>query len=1301
MTPARLHLTRLFLLLGLACAPVFGAPESGRPVVRSFGSSEVHSSGPVVAFAETEDGTIFVGSNHLVMFDGFRWKQIEIPGAYEFRALAAAADPNRVWVGAAGAIGYVQRAPTGIWSFQSLNPALRKAGLTAPLEVSAVRPAGNSAVFVGAQEVLRWNGTKFDLWRFDNDSKLRAAGDRQHMWVIQQGTGIWQVGESDQPKLVIPSAELPEGEAQWILPPPNAEGSPAFPLDGMLVGLDSGVFRQEKGRWQRLKGISDFLSQETGVFAADLGVDSFVVGTLNNGIALATNDGKVVLAFNHNNGLSDDSVCGLWGDRRQGIWIGLNDGCTRLDGLGDVSIFDRREGLDVGLPRKVFEKEGVRYVLTDRMLYRINSGPQGSRFEPIFAGNPRLADAAVIDGRIWVSGSDGLRSFGNPPLLVTGRETGMIASAPWLPGGLVYAQGPSLGWSSPSSDPAWQAGSLEFHPGGIPNAVITVPSGRVWVSADGIYELKPSPAGTPPALTPVAHFVAGKGLPAPSTRPVVSAIGNSVFAFTESNILRFDEASAEFRPEPTLEGWTILASAPVRPSSPATSDYFWVVQRALSPDPAPYDLLKLHDEDGRLTFQSMRTAGLDNIGEITCMNALESPNGPILWLGGKGGLLRVDVDRVRSASNPRHLELREILATGEKEENLEIHPNKMVRLEPGTERLEFAFSAAQPMETAPMAVYYQTRLDPVESDWSASTHRNTREFTGLAPGSYTFLVRRLDRHGVPTDELRYPFAVIAPWYATWPAVALYGLAAALLVIGILRWRLRALRERTEQLDRLVATRTRELELSNTAKSEFLETISHEIRNPLNGIVGLAALLKPEDLGPEDARVARSLQQSAEHLRRVAEDVLGFSRVEMGEVSVVTKPFGLRKLLEELMAGAAEQARRQGNTLTLNFPAGTGDRFVGDPQKIRSIVGNFLNNALNYAPGVPLELKADWPPEGGSERQVFIAVVDSGPGVPPEEQELIFQKFVRGTNTKANRVTGSGIGLALCRSLAQTMGGAVGVESPVAGTKPGPGASFYLWIPLVVSTSAAAAEPILPSGSAELGALIVDDEDYNRTVLEGLCRELGFLPYSAPDAAAAFAILESERIAVIFLDLELRGADGCEVAERIRLTPSGSQAIIVAVTGNDSEDARRRCEMAEMDGFLLKPVSGEEIRAVIAKAKRGPWRAIELYAKSGAGTREDAGERYLDSLAQEVTAIQIALKAGDRATIRAAAHRLRALGALVHDAAVNRAAAELQDKALGCPGAELNELVSDITNEVERLKVALTRSGVGALGRHAR
>ena len=322
---------------------------------------------------------------------------------------------------------------------------------------------------------------------------------------------------------------------------------------------------------------------------------------------------------------------------------------------------------------------------------------------------------------------------------------------------------------------------------------------------------------------------------------------------------------------------------------------------------------------------------------------------------------------------------------------------------PGLRSIEFGFSAAQPMEPEP-TVYYQTRLvGEEEQDWSLPQRKTSREFTGLVPGSYVFMVRRYDRYGRIGSPISYPFAVLPPWYQEWPARVAASAALVALAWGIYRWRIRSLRAQTERLNRLVAKRTRELELSNTAKSEFLENISHEIRNPLNGIVGLSRLLHGAQLEPKERELAQSLQASAEHLRRVSEDVLDLSKAEFGNLVLANDPFSLRSVLREIAGHYMDSARQAGEKITLVVNESINDHFLGDEKKIRTIVSNFVANAVKYAPGGPIEIRADWTDESDTGArfvtQVFIAVTDAGPGVPSEEQEVIFQKFVRGTEAK--------------------------------------------------------------------------------------------------------------------------------------------------------------------------------------------------------------------------------------------------------------------------------------------------------------
>ncbi|HEY5553074.1 MAG TPA: ATP-binding protein, partial [Opitutaceae bacterium] len=323
-----------------------------------------------------------------------------------------------------------------------------------------------------------------------------------------------------------------------------------------------------------------------------------------------------------------------------------------------------------------------------------------------------------------------------------------------------------------------------------------------------------------------------------------------------------------------------------------------------------------------------------------------------------------------------------------------------------------------------------------------------------------FLARALDRFGRTGEPLRYAFTLRAPWYATSWALAVWFALIVLLVAAIMRLRLRNLRRQAERLNELVNERTRELSLSNTARSEFLDGLSHEIRRPINGIVSLIRRFEETGLTPAQREHARLLRLGGESLMRVFNDVLNFSKMEYGAVTVDERPFALRQLLTAAIAecGGACPAPM------VHLPDGVADAFLGDESKLMTIVGNFLANTQKYAPDAPVEVTAVCASAGDDGCDVLVEVADGGPGVPPDEQELIFKRFVRGSLAKQARVPGTGIGLATCRLTARLIGGSVGVESPSEHAQqrgwPGPGATFFLKVRLRRDPS-----PITPPGEA--------------------------------------------------------------------------------------------------------------------------------------------------------------------------------------------------------------------------------------------
>lgn len=1304
--------------LGLALFAVAGPvarcaadDQAGRPVIRIFDSGEIHAKGPVLAFAELADECLFVGSNHLVVFDGYRWQPLDIPGAYAFRALAAAPGPRPlVWIGATGALGYAAQGPEGSWAFTSLLPALRRDGFSPPDEIDVAAAMGGGAAFVSERRLLVWTGSEFQAWSLSGPAPARAVQDETGaLWILRAGRGLYRLDAAGPPRLVRAAATLPPGAAEWLVAPPAGGAAPADP-SGMLIGTTAGAFRLTSSGSERLPALSAFLSGEEPDAAVAADNDRIAVGTRRGGVVFATRSGDIVAEIDHANGLGDDSVFGLWSDRRGGVWAGLEDACARFDRVGFASRFDAREGLDEGLPRKVLALGNTIYVLTDKALYRLVPGLGSAHLSAVLRTPGRFSDAAAAPDALWVAGTGALwrvTAAGAFPALPTRQAISRVAVAPWLGGGALFTRGYALDGIEPSGS-GWSVRDYGIALGAAPVSLAVAPGGDVWLSTvdDGIHRFEPDreTGSAVVRLNETALYGEDNGLPHGTVEPRLGFLGGNPFAFTEDGVLGL--GADGFAPLAAFGGWDIEASAWAPPAAGRAAGY-WLGQRAGLSDSPPYDLLKVRLAPAGPAWEPLRVPGIDDLGEATSLDVTRTGAGTVAWIGGKGGLLRLRLEGVGHLAATRDLEIREVEvgASGE----ADLHPARPLAVLPGAGRVAFGFSAAQPMETDPAGVFYETRLIGAESAWSPPDHKTVREFIGLAPGRYRFEARRVDRYGRIGRTASYAFIVLAPWYLRWPSLLGYGLLAVAAAFAVFRWRMRSLQAQANRLDRLVAQRTRELELSGTAKTEFLESISHEIRNPLNGILGLTRLLRPARLPPEEGEIVRSLQTSAERLHRVAEDVLGHASLEFGAGTVANEPFALAPLLRSVRDAQAGPAALAGCVLRLKVPEDDEGIFFGDPGKIRTIVGNFVGNAIKYAPGGPVDITADWTYEDDGPAQVYLDVRDRGPGIPIEEQELIFQKYVRGSGAKASGAPGSGVGLALCRTLARRMGGSVGIESPIFPAEaglPARGASFHLWLPLRpaprLADPAPGSPPPTPAPTpGPRTALIVDDEEFNRIVLAGIARELGFRPIAAADAGAAVATLQAERPEVVFLDLELPGMKGADVARLFRQLPGSRSAIQIATTGHDSARARESCRAAGMNGFLLKPFTVEQVEGALAAAgaRPGPaprFRALELYARETGESEQTAQLRLVEAVDREVDVIRTAGAdpASGREALRSAGHRLRSLAALAGDAEANRLAARLESSALTANAGDLAGLIAEVAAAAGRLKADLRMDAGG-------
>lgn len=1341
-----------------AVAPAAPPPVAGWPLVDNVAAHNARLARPIWAVAGTPDGGIIVGANDLLVFDGVEWNDIAVSSGYAFRSLALDAS-GRVWVGGASQLGFIERGADGQWRFTSLLAKARAAGFAASEEIWHVSVTPEGIVFVASQQILRWDGDSFQVWTRPCAPRLFAHTVAGRLHVHQPGTGLLQI-HAGGPSVVRPAGQLPDGLLLWaVAPADSADGDKHRPVgEGWLVGTNDGAYRLTAAGSEPMPELSRALARQLATCAVLLDDGVLAVGTYQSGIVLATTGGRVLEILDRRAGLMDDRVNHLFVDGLGRLWAGLSLGLARIETSGEVALFDGRNGITDGPLARVFSHGGNLFASTSRTLYRFATpGARGGRahriatLEALPPLNTFVWDTAVLGDEIIAAGFGGIWRMRVQRETDAGRsdwgrqawvhehhvsaDVFRVTASRYLSGTLFFVEGHALK-ALQRTERDWVPRILIPDLDDTPVSLIEDSGGDVWVSLmlKGVrrYRVKDDIDGLPITLRLVKNFEPGNGLPSGAVRPRLSLLGERVVAFTETEVLSTGgDEDDTFAPVPGFENWTGIAAA----SRNDATDAWWIAQNHETGRAGVPVLFHVTLDGGTdaaqtptptIRVEPAEAQGLGSRDIVTSLDIVGEPDGTNdrkktpLWIGGAARLLRVVPE---AAALPPAVHLQRVLIDGHPAAGINARdtpPDGRPAAPPlaGASIMEFRMYSAASAAGEP--VHYQTRLLGAENDWSPPQRSPDRTFAGLAPGAYVFQARAVDKWGRAGPEFSCRFAVPTPWFRTVYAIVGYTIAALLLIALVVSWRMRQLHRRAAELNRIVGERTRELAAAGAAKTEFLERISHEIRNPLNGIIGLVSMLREVTPGGRSLELTRSLRACAKSLARVFDDVLKFTQLEHGQVTLREKPFSLDALVADTVALFRAAFKRGGATIFIRREGDPHDRFTGDAEKIESILANFIGNALKYAPGLPVEIFVQCEPAGDDAMSVTLNVTDQGPGIPAGEQEYVFERFARGALAKRKRVSGTGLGLATCRALASLLGGHVGVESPgLRAAKDGrPGCTFFLTVRLkrddasvVRSPGERADAPPAPLHSAgkSARALIVEDQPYNQIVVRRIAENLGYAAAVARDGADALACISRNTYAVVLLDYELPDMDGDAVARRIRAQPGGAGVIIIGTTAHDGEHIRRQGAAAGMDGFAQKPFEQETIALLLDEirvrrrnsgATTGGFnfRVFGFVANDDPAQTEQSAHLYLELLEKEIAALGVAVAAHDGPAVSRCAHRLKSYAGMVDAAALRDLAEHMQRTASSMNRDELAAAHREIcafAGELDRgLREWLEREGRG-------
>lgn len=410
------------------------------------------------------------------------------------------------------------------------------------------------------------------------------------------------------------------------------------------------------------------------------------------------------------------------------------------------------------------------------------------------------------------------------------------------------------------------------------------------------------------------------------------------------------------------------------------------------------------------------------------------------------------------------------------------------------------------------------------------------------------------------------------------ALAATGLVSGSVAVAFVR----DISARRQTEDALRDARDRAL-AGERAKADFIAVMSHEMRTPLNGLLGSLALLDDAPLVRDQRELVAMMRISGQILLEHVNSVLDLSRAEAMPAAAAAQPFDADLLIEDCLRSQAALAAASGNVVALGRPAGPLGRVLGDAPRLRQVLLNFLGNAVKFTEGGRITLEAErHPPEAGeAEGQVEFRVIDTGEGIAEADLERVFDDFVMLDTSYGRRVGGSGLGLAISRRLAAAMGGSIGVES-----EPGEGSLFWLRLPLPRAEDGpvAAAEPVPVAAVEPLSVLVIEDNRINRVLAVRLVEGAGHVPAEAPDGPAGLALATAQAFDVILTDISMPGIDGVEVARRIRAGGGPSAgARIVALTAHALPEDRARFLRAGIEDCLIKPVTETMLDRVLQRA----------------------------------------------------------------------------------------------------------------------
>lgn len=1236
------------LLLGLVglqtlCAWEY-SPEAGAPLHQVF-TPKTHGGGVITSsLVEDRYGHLFFANEAgLLKYDGVRWIRMPETGHPYYTTSVAIDAQDRIWISGVNHIGYYEADATGTYDYMDMTESIMALPRAQHFSMFwQLYADGKQIYLITANYVLRWNGNEWKVWPpFKEERRILPSWQDGTLYIYARGSGLFKL---DGETFAMVAEETPEIASGIISIPSESENG------RLCVTVSDGIFYLKDGQLVAFCEELPLQLQETSVVHAEQCDDgTLLFCTLNQGILFLNKQGQLI----HQIDETGMAVYRLIIGRAGTVWAATSTGLVQIKNLPATHYMDAAYD--------IVRHQGT---LSYTNLHSLKTIEQQSGSSH---NNASLESSTEINWDILSAGNDLLygqtqsllvHSNQQEPTEIPHVRQPMILFRSEIDASLIYSIEPPKLARWRKIDHQWKFIDTLESLKAITQSLVELPNGNLLLSGENsrvYYANWPSPDAGMQEPETVTALGNAQGLPDEFIWAYCLRIDETVVVISNKGLFRFDLETETFTFDPIL-GDGLGSDYLGLEVCPLADNNGWLLHLP-STDSSTFSsgrigALRIQADDS-LEWEPWQLPAVHQVGKVEALLHEKVDGKETLWVGGSKDLLRYDLSNLNIPSAPSV----RLSAITENTSNSTYYGGAgdlPANIEWGFPQKSLHFEFAAPPSTLEIAGY-QTRLVGFEEEWSSPNERTFRDYTNLYEGSYCFEVRTVDEFGRTGPASQQHFTILPPLYRTVYAYVGY-IILALIVTALLAnwWNLR-LRKRNEELEKMVSQRTvalehRQMELikANNVKQDFLASMSHEIRNPLNGILGITRLMR-DDVAQTDKPSERvtHLYSCANHLHQLLGQTLDYSSLESGKLSLRPLPFNATDLVNEVIDMHRSLIEEKGLELQVELPE-VSQAWIGDPVLLRQILINLVSNAIKYTTTGHVSVSLRYGTEGNSIAARF-EVTDSGPGIPKDKQDYIFEKFTRLSKPGESQVSGTGLGLAIASEMARLMKGTLELDDRVKS-----GASFVLKLPFTLgqALSSDAKEETRAHHRPLRGrkVLIADDMDFNRYINKEVLEKLGAEVVETVDGTRALEALGASHFDLAILDINMPGLSGIEVVKAALASSDILPPKFVALSAHATPVMEARCLEAGFDHFIEKPLDPGKLEGLIdtpVQTEKATTPAIDHSLLNYLADNDPAAvaalqARYRESFIKELAHLRHALQGSDPRAKRDVVHKLKGL-----------------------------------------------------------